>query len=129
MADNAVVRHHGNHASGGAESEFVAYHGLRNSIITMIKNLPASFFFRNLGWILLMQGAIFTKYFIKGRPVLLWRIYRDAARRWPMAITHRKKMKQQWHYSTENWREYISCRFYDASYIKLQFRRDGNGKV
>ncbi|TVR64835.1 MAG: glycosyltransferase family 2 protein [Candidatus Competibacteraceae bacterium] len=77
MADDAVVFHWGSASSGGGFNEFVAYQGLRNSLFTLVKNLPTGFFLRNAGWLLLMQVAVIFKYLVKGKFSLVWRIYRD----------------------------------------------------
>jgi hypothetical protein len=122
MADDALVRHRGSHASGGGYNEFVAYYGLRNSIFALFKSLPADFFWRNAGWILLMQGAVVVKYLVKGRPMLLWRVYRDVARGLPRVLEQRKELKCCLGFRRLDWRAYVSPRFYDHTYLLKSLR-------
>jgi GT2 family glycosyltransferase len=90
MADDAIVHHWGSLSSGGRFNEFIAYHGLRNSLFALVKNLPAGFFMRHGGWILLMQLGVIGKYLIKGKPRLVWRIYRDFLADLPTMLAKRR---------------------------------------
>ena len=122
LADDAVVRHRGSLSSGGGYNEFVAYHGLRNSLFALVKNLPAGFFWRNFGWILLMQGAVMVKYLVKGKPGLLWRIYRDFGSGLPRILGQRQRLWARLGRRWTDWRQIVSPRFYDPDYLRQGLR-------
>lgn len=118
FADDAVVLHRRTASSGGGYNEFVAYHGLRNSLFAMCKNLPGGFFLRNFGWILLMQLAVGLKYLAKGKPLLLWRIYRDFLRGWPRVRSQRREQCARLPHPWHDWADHVSSHFYDRGYIR-----------
>lgn len=122
QAEEAVVLHLGSLSSGGASNTFIAYYGLRNATLAMLKTLPASFLWRNLFWILAMQCAVTLKYLIKGHPWLVWRIYRDIARALPRVLRQRRHIQRQSVWSPLAWRAWISPHFYDHSYIRAGWR-------
>ncbi len=93
MADDAVVYHWGSLSSGGRFNEFIAYHGLRNSLFTQVKNLPAGFFLRYGGWMVLMQCGVIGKYLVKGKFRLVWRIYRDFLAGLPTMLAKRRRFR------------------------------------
>ncbi len=122
MANDAVVFHRGSASSGGGFNEFIAYQGLRNSLFTLVKNFPVSFFLRNVGWLLLMQAAVVTKYLIKGKLALVWRIYRDffSGLR-PMLAKRRQFFANLPHASSQTVYP-ISRSFYDRDYLWRSIR-------
>lgn len=128
QTDDAVVLHHGSLSSGGGFNEFVAYHGLRNSLFALLANLPPGFFLRNAHWILLMQAAVALKYLVKGRPDLLWRIHRDVLRGLPRTWRQRRIQKRRLGHRVLDWRSLVSERFYDPVYLRQSlwglYRRD-----
>lgn len=117
FADDAVLRHHGSLSSGGGFNEFVAYQGLRNSLFALLKSLPAGFLWRNVGWILLMQCAVTAKYLIKGKPGLVWRIYRDLFRGLPRVRQQRQRIQAAMTAPRDDWRRWTCPRFYDRAYV------------
>lgn len=121
-AEGAVVLHRGSLSSGGASNTFIAYYGLRNATLAMIKTLPANFLWRNLFWIVGMQFAVILKYLIKGHPQLIWRIYRDIARALPRALRQRRCIQREAVWSSQAWRAWTSARFYDRHYIRNGLR-------
>jgi GT2 family glycosyltransferase len=122
FAGDAVVRHHGQLSTGGGFNDFVAYHGLRNSLFALTKNMPAGFLLRNLAWILFMQVAVIIRYVIKGRPGLVWRIYRDYFKRLPHILKQRKRMKKSSSSRHQDWRTWTCARFYDRGYVLSQLK-------
>ncbi len=122
FADDAVLRHHGSLSSGGGFNEFVAYQGLRNSLFALLKSLPAGFLWRNLGWILLMQCAVTVKYLIKGKPGLVWRIYRDLIRGLPRVLRQRRRIQAAMIAPRDDWQRWTCLRFYDRAYVRHGLR-------
>jgi len=115
-ANDAVVRHHGSASSGGGTNEFVAYYGLRNSLLTMVKGLPGRVLARHCFWITLMQFAIMVKYLAKAKPRLLWRVYRDFTRLAPSALSVRRRLQGSY-VNITNWDALIAKQFYESGYI------------
>jgi len=121
LAPEARVRHHGSLSSGGAGNTFVAYHGLRNSVLTLLKNLPADFFWRNAFWILLMQCAVSAKYLLKGHPGLWWRLYRDLIRALPRVWRQRRALAGAGRLLAD-WRRLCAPHFYEPGYLRRELR-------
>lgn len=122
MADDAVVYHWGSLSSGGGFNEFVAYQGLRNSLFTLVKNLPAGFFLRNAGWLLLMQSAVIVKYLVKGKFRLTWRIYRDFFAGLRSMLAKRRRFFQNLDKPPSRDTYPISRHFYDHEYLRKSIR-------
>ncbi|RKT44464.1 glycosyltransferase family 2 protein [Thiocapsa rosea] len=122
FAEDAVVRHRGSASSGGGYNELVAYYGLRNSLFTMAKNLPAEFFLRHALSIFTMQTAVVLKYLIKAKPRLVWRVYRDFGLGLERVLRQRARMRAQPNAKPWNWKCIVSRRFYDGAYVKQTLR-------
>ncbi|MCF7992112.1 MAG: glycosyltransferase family 2 protein [Thiohalocapsa sp.] len=122
FAADAVVRHHGCLSSGGGFNEFVAYYGLRNSLLTLTKNMPLGFFLSNAFWIALMQIAVVAKYLVKGRPGLVLRVYRDYLRARSAIRRARTDATDRAPRAATNWRSWVCPRFYDRAYIVAGLR-------
>ncbi len=88
----------------------------------MIKNLPADFLGRNIGWILLMQGAVTAKYIIKGHPRVIWNVYRDLLRAMPRLLAQRRHHQARAVWACGAWRAWTCLRFYDPAYIFQDLR-------
>lgn len=122
LADDAVVLHAGSATAGGSDSEFVMYHGLRNSIMTMQRTLPAGFVFRFLPQILIVQVAIVVKYVRLGRLRLLLKVYCDAAAAWPESARARRKLARSGRLTFRHLRSSICHRIYEPTYVRAQWR-------
>lgn len=122
LADDAIVYHLGSASSGGRHNEFVAYQVLRNSLFFMTKNLPSAFFARNALAMLAMQFAVILKYHIKGKPGIVWRVYRDFARGYARMRQHRKRIKAFTQEHRADWRHFVSPRFFDQVYLARGIR-------
>ena len=115
-ADNALVYHKGSVASGGPNSDFVLYHGIRNSLFVLIKNIPARLWLRNLGWMILLHGAILLRYTIKGKLVIVFKLYRDFFRQIPIMRQKRRRLYNQLSINLIKIKPYISASFYEKGY-------------
>jgi GT2 family glycosyltransferase len=89
----AVARHVGG-ATFGTQSEFVLYHGLRNSVWTIAKNYPASSLLRHAPELLWRHAAILFHNVLGRRPGLVARAWRDAARGLPAIIAKRREVQR-----------------------------------
>ena len=78
-ASDAIVYHIGSLSSGGPDSDFVLYHGIRNSIWWLVKN-AIGWFLLSLPWFVALHVAIWIRHLRRGKARVLWRLYRDAMR-------------------------------------------------
>ncbi|SDU11474.1 Glycosyltransferase, GT2 family [Pseudomonas pohangensis] len=74
----AVVRHVGSATSGGAQSDFVLYHGHRNMVWAYIKNMPGFLFWIFLPLHILVNTMTICYFSIKGRRSVILRAKFDA---------------------------------------------------
>lgn len=116
-AENALVYHKGSIASGGPNSDFVLYHGIRNSLFVLVKDLPIRFLLRNLPWILALHIAILLRYMVKGKLPVVFRLYRDFLRSSPMMWRKRRLIQGQRQISPTEIKQKISQLFYERKYI------------
>lgn len=122
-AANAVTRHAGSAASGGGDSDFVMYHGLRNSLSTLGRCAPAGFFLRFGGRLLVLQLMLLAKYVRAGRIRLLFCVWRDVLRELPHGLKMRARLRQA---GVLRWRlltDVVDRRFYQRDYLARQARR------
>ena len=76
--DELIALHEGQASSSGQPNQFIAYHCLRNAIWMQCKLIPSGVFWRYAPFWLLAHALTLVRQLLCGRPVLLWRIYRDA---------------------------------------------------
>lgn len=115
-ADDALVYHKGSIASGGPNSDFVLYHGIRNSLFVLVKNIPARLWLRNFGWMILLHGAIVLRYTIKGKLFIVFKLYRDFFRQISIMWQKRRRLYNQLSISLIPIKQYISSSFYESGY-------------
>ena len=115
-AKDAVVYHKGSIASGGPNSDFVLYHGIRNSLFVLVKDIPTRLLLRNIGWMILLHGAIFLRYSIKGRLSIILKIYRDFIHKFPIMRQKRRHFKGQVVINPAIIKQIISSSFYEQGY-------------
>jgi GT2 family glycosyltransferase len=115
-AEDARVYHKGSLSSGGPNSDFVLYHGIRNSLFTLVKDVPARFLLRNLFWMLVLHVAILLRYTIKGKLGVVFRLYRDFLRGLPAMRRKRKPIQEQRRIPPREIGRRISRLFYERGY-------------
>jgi hypothetical protein len=115
-ADDAFVYHKGSVASGGPNSDFVLYHGIRNSLFVLIKDVPVRLLLRNIGWIVLLHGAILLRYAIKGRLLVVLRLYRDFICQIPIMSRKHRRLQNQTSINPVTIKWFISPSFYEKGY-------------
>lgn len=119
FVNDAVVRHWGAKSSGGPRSAFIAYHGLRNSLYNLVKHFPLGFWLQHAPAILLVQCAVIAQYLIKGKPSIIFRVYRDTFRRLPDLLRERRANCRP---GSTPWRTFVCPRIYDPTYIRGALR-------
>jgi GT2 family glycosyltransferase len=119
IVDEATVLHHGSLSSGGADNEFVLYHGIRNSIWTLAKNAPALWLLAFSPWLLLAHTGIWVRNLRKGRARTLWRLYRDALAGLPAMIKARRRIAGSRVLPARTWWSWVEPRLYDPDYLRM----------
>src|SRR5690606_24509670 len=87
--DAVVATHEGQVSSGGGFTDFVLYHGIRNSVWMMVKCVPGWVLLLCAPLIVLMHVGILLRHGAGGRPGVVRRLYRDAWR--GLSATWRKR--------------------------------------
>ena len=121
-ADHALVYHKGSITSGGTNSDFVLYYGIRNSLFTLVKNVPFSLVFRSLIWILVLHFAILLSYSLQGRPGLIFRLYRDFLYSSPTMYRKRQLIQKKRHIPINHVIKKVSHKFYEHGYTLQKLR-------
>lgn len=116
------AHHHGQASSGGGFSTFVLYHGIRNSIWTLLKCVPTSILVRRLPWIAAMHAGILLRHTLRGEARTLLRLYRDALARLPAVLRQRRAIQRQRRIEASDFARYLSPRFYDQGYVRDALR-------
>lgn len=133
--DAVVAYHQGQASSGGGFSDFVYYHGIRNSIWTLIKSCPTSVLLRNLHWIVILHAGIVVRHTMRGKLSITLRIYRDGFGAWRLLRRKRAKIYESvLDDPGQRLGQFVTPWFYEPGYLKkavrelLSFKRlDGRG--
>lgn len=121
--DDVIAHHLGQASSGGGFNSFVLYHGIRNSIWTVLKSVPWSILLLCLPWVVLLHVAIVVSHTLQGEAGTVLRLYRDAIHGLPrmwrkrrtIQSTRRVPIRAIWHL--------ITPRFYEEAYLRAAIRR------
>lgn len=120
--DTPVAVHDGQASSGGGFSDFVYYHGIRNSIWTIFKSLPTNTILRYFPWLLALHLGIMLRHSWRGKGKLTWTLYRDALRGLPKMWRKRKIVQGSCSIPTPRFNDFITPRFYENAYLKMALR-------
>lgn len=120
--DEVVAIHEGQASSGGGFNDFVLYHGIRNSIWTLVKSVPATVILRNLPWIVLLHLGIVVRHGLRNKSGVVWRLYRDALLGLPAMLRKRRIIQMSRQISGREFQEFITSRFYERSYLVAAVR-------
>lgn len=121
--DELVALHEGQASAGGAGSEFIAYHGLRNLIWMVVKNTPGSLALRYGALFLFANFLSVIQQFMLFRFRLVWRIYRDAFQGMSGILADRRQLKKSVLASNKVIGDLISARFYRRGYFYQAIKR------
>lgn len=120
--DACVALHEGQASSGGAFNDFVLYHGIRNSIWTLVKDLPASIALPLSPLIVALHAGIVVRHGLRGKAGVVWRLYRDAFAGWPAMWRSRRRIRRERRAPARALWPYISPRFYERDYLRTALR-------
>jgi GT2 family glycosyltransferase len=115
--DDVVGHHEGQGSTTGGYSEFILYHGIRNSIWMAAKSIPGSIFLRHLPWFILLHGGIVLRHVLQGHWKTLFRLYRDALAGLPRVLRDRKAVQASRRVTTAEFRRHIDARFYESRFL------------
>lgn len=121
-AENALIYHKGSIASGGPNSDFVLYHGIRNSLFVLVKSVPARLIWPNLGWIVLVHVAIPLRHALKGKIRIVFRLYRDFLKEAPTLWRKRRHLQKQGFAPQLRIDLLLNRAFYEPDYIRRSLR-------
>ena len=117
-ADDALVYHKGSVSSGGPNSDFVLYHGIRNSLFVLVKNIPICLLLKNSGWIVILHSAIILRYIIKHKTKVIFFLYKDFLLFFPVMWNKRSKIIHKKKFILSYINLQVSKNFYDRTYLK-----------
>jgi len=129
-----VALHQGQASSGGGGyNDFILFHGVRNSIWTMVKTTPLATLVRNAVWILLLHGGVVVRHTLRGKVGVLFRLYASALRGLPGVMRKRAAIQAARRISTAEFDALVTREFYDRDYLKsalgeVLFRRGKDRK-
>ncbi len=121
-AENALIYHKGSVASGGPNSNFVLYHGIRNSLFVLVKCVPSHLIWPNFGWILLAHMAILLRHALKGKIRIIYCLYRDFLKGAPTMWRKRRRLQKQRLAPEPGIDLLINRDFYEPGYIRRSLR-------
>jgi N-acetylglucosaminyl-diphospho-decaprenol L-rhamnosyltransferase len=121
-ASDAIVYHIGSLSSGGPDSDFVLYHGIRNSIWWLVKNAPIGWFLLSLPWFVALHVAIWIRHLRRGKARVLWRLYRDAMRGIPEMRRKRAIIKKSRRVPARTFASWVEPHFYQRDYVRRAWR-------
>jgi GT2 family glycosyltransferase len=120
---DAVVAHHAGQASSeGASSDFILYHGIRNSIWMLAKSIPGWIVARQLPWVLALHAGIVLRHVLQGRWRTVLRLYRDALAGLPRVLRDRRVVQRTRRVSLAQFRAHIDRRFYETRFLGAAIR-------
>jgi hypothetical protein len=121
-ARDAIVYHAGSLSSGGPGSDFVLYHGIRNSLWWLIKDAPTGWLLRSTPWFLALHAGICLRHLRRGRGRVLWRLYRDAIKGMPAMRKKRAVISQLRRVPASDFAKCVEPSFYEPDYLRRAWR-------
>jgi hypothetical protein len=117
LGSSAVAVHEGQASSAGKRSDFIFYHGIRNSIWMQLRTIPALSLALCSPWWLAAQAGIAVKALREGRLRLLCRIYFQTVRTLPHLLAQRRRIQRHRRISPRQFHALLARSFYDQSYV------------
>jgi GT2 family glycosyltransferase len=116
--DDVVAHHEGQASTTGGYSDFILYHGIRNSLWMAAKSIPGWILVRHLPWMVLLHGGIVLRHTLQGHVGTLFRLYRDAIRGLPRVLRERRRVQASRRVTLQQFREHIDPRFYETRFLQ-----------
>jgi GT2 family glycosyltransferase len=129
FAADAVVYHEGSLSSGGADNDFVLYHGIRNSLWWLVKDAPTGWLLRSLPWFILLHCGIWLRHLRRGRARVLWRLYHDALKGLSAMRKKRALIRTTRRVPAGEFATWVEPHFYERAYMRRAWLELWRGKV
>lgn len=120
--DQRVALHRGQASSGGGFTDFVLYHGIRNSVWMIAKDLPIAMLVALSPLIAVLHAGIVLRHTVGGRGSVVWRLYRDALAGLPRVWRQRRVVQRTRRRRKRELWAFISPQFYDRHYTRDALR-------
>lgn len=117
--DQLVALHEGQASSKGSYSNFITYHGIRNSIWMHIKLMPGLVLLKYGFFLFFAHILTLGRHTLVGNFWLIMKIYRDAIKRTPEFWRERQDFSKKIRLSSKNLDSLITSRFYRGGYLSL----------
>jgi GT2 family glycosyltransferase len=117
-SDATAAHHAGQGSSEGQFSEFILYHGIRNSVWMVAKSMPAAIILTHLPWILALHAGIVLRHTRQGHWRTVWRLYRDAFARMGHVLRQRRVVQSTRRVALRELRTHIDPHFYETRFVK-----------
>ncbi len=118
FVDEAIAFHKGSLSSGGGFNDFVLYHGIRNSLFTMAKNLHWSVLLAVAPLAVVLHVGILLRHTWGGSGGTVLRLYRDFARGLPAMLGKRRVIQRNRRIPLREVFGLISPRLYERGYLR-----------
>lgn len=126
--NRCIALHHGQASSGGGFSDFVLYHGIRNSIWALTKNFPLPWLILLSPLIVALHCGIVLRHSLGGRSRVVWRLYRDAFKGLPAMWRSRRLIQGSRVLSLRGFGGLLTRRFYDQQYLRKAWQELWSGR-
>lgn len=120
--NRCVALHQGQASSGGGFTDFVLYHGIRNSVWNLAKDLPWTMLAIMAPLIVVLHVGIVLRHSVGGRSKVVWHLYRDAFAGLPEAWRQRRVVQPTRTRSVRQLWAFINPSFYDHHYTRDALR-------
>jgi GT2 family glycosyltransferase len=116
--DDVVAHHAGQGSTTGGYSDFILYHGIRNSIWMAAKSIPGWILVCHLPWFILLHGGILLRHLVQGRWKTLFRLYRDAIAGLPRVLRERRAIQATRRVTLGEFRAHLDPQFYERRFVR-----------
>ena len=121
--DELLAWHEGQASSGGGYNDFVAYHGIRNTLWMQAKLYPARWLWKYGVLLLLAHVMTLARFTLAGRVGFLVRAYGDALRGLPAMVRERRALQAVWRVESRALEASINKRFFRPGFVQSAFRQ------
>jgi GT2 family glycosyltransferase len=120
--DQTVAYHAGQGSTTGTYSEFILYHGIRNSIWMAAKSMPGIVLLCHLPWVVVLHGGIVLRHTLQGRFKTLFLLYRDAICGLGRVLRERKAIQATRKVTAREFAAHIDRQFYETAFVGQALR-------
>ena len=120
--DTLGALHEGQASARHAASDFIAYHGLRNTIWMHAKLVPGLVLLRHLPWLVLAHMLTLGRQTLAGRFSTMCRVYRDALHGLTTFLRERRRIHAARRISAAQLRARLAPGFYRRGYLRQVLR-------